>query len=76
MAPSDSQNLREIYRVYDSSTEAFPRAFAAGGGLIDPTYLIFTSQPTALPEPASLTLLGLGALARAGYARCRRGSPR
>jgi hypothetical protein len=62
---------------YDGRTGAFIDAFvtAGSGGLTQPTFLIFTPQQgasPAVPEPASLTLLGLAALALAGYAHCRR----
>jgi DNA-binding beta-propeller fold protein YncE len=60
---------------YDGQTGAFIDEFvpSGSGGLSGPNYLIFTPRGPVVPEPASLTLLGMATLSVLGYAwRCGR----
>ena len=56
--------------VYNAATGAFVKTLASGGELSGPGSMTF--GPSAVPEPSSLALCGLGAVALAGYARRRR----
>jgi hypothetical protein len=44
----------------------------ASAGLSEPEGLAFGPAPAAVPEPAGLTLVGIGAVGLLGYARCGR----
>jgi outer membrane protein assembly factor BamB len=56
---------------FNGTTGAFVTKFVtAGSGLEGPSFLVFT--PTAVPEPSSLALLGLGCAALAARRRRRR----
>jgi outer membrane protein assembly factor BamB len=60
-----SSFLTDQVKRYNGATGAFIDNFASGGGLDGPSGLVFT--PRAVPEPASLVLLGIGLLGVAGY---------
>jgi hypothetical protein len=47
---------------YDGTTGAFIDTFAAGGGLDQPAFLVFTPQapPPQVPQAGTLTLLAVG----------------
>ena len=59
---------------YNGTTGAFITDFVSpgNGGLNGPSFLVFTPAQTAVPEPSSLTLLGLGCAALAGWRWLRR----
>jgi hypothetical protein len=57
---------------FDGTTGAFIDTFASGLG--NPFGLTFTPEPSAVPEPSSAMLLGLGGLACAGRLLRRRKS--
>src|SRR4029453_6484590 len=45
---------------YNGTTGAFIGVFASGGGLDQPSFLIFSSQVSPVPQAATLTLLAAG----------------
>jgi hypothetical protein len=65
-----SSQLSNQVLEYNGTTGAFITAFVTtgSGGLSDPTYLTFTP----VPEPATLNMVVVGAVAVLGYARHRR----
>ena len=52
-----SSSSTDDVKRYNGTTGAFIDTFASGGGL-SPTFLTFA--PTVVPEPGTVTLLGLG----------------
>ena len=62
---------------YDGATGAFLKTFASGGGLDGPSFLTFSPVPqaAAVPEPPSLLLAALSALALAARRRAAALSP-
>ena len=48
---------------YNGTTGAFIKTFASGGGLSGPNFLTFSPSEPSVPEPSSLFLAALGALA-------------
>ena len=48
---------------YNGTTGAFVQTFASGGGLSEPSFLTFSPSEPSVPEPSSLFLAALGALA-------------
>jgi hypothetical protein len=64
--------LNNAVLEYNGTTGAFVKTFASGGSLSAPTFLTFSPEVSAVPEPPGLLLAALGALTALASAARRR----
>lgn len=60
-------------RRYDGTTGAFVDQFASG--ISRASFMLFTPETSAVPEPSSLIIFGTGIVILGGYSRLRKTRP-